>query len=241
MAEITATNPTTGHRIVLRNGRWEPMSPDKEGPSWTPQDREQLAAERGKLQTATRVSEAADRFLQHNYERGTGGPGSDFMIPRWWQPNRQAMEGLSAEMVRANIQPGTSSTMNSNAEQDLARSQYLSVQNAGPLNRKRAEELSRERFRQTERFNAMDQWLKERGSLTGFEQAWMAHEPQIMAKFRYVQPPTFSQQAQQQQQQRTQRATLPPVDQRQVGQVYQMANGRGGRWLGPGRGFEPVD
>src|SRR5262245_48780632 len=123
----TATNPQTGEQIVYRNRRWQSLTTA----GATQQARQALSGEQGKLRTQQQTAEYADQFLQHNARRGTGGMAESPHFPDWGQPDRQAMEGLSNAMVRANIQPGTASTMNSDAEARMARGQYPSVEVQG--------------------------------------------------------------------------------------------------------------
>ena len=105
------------------------------------------------------------------------------------RPDSQAMQGLTSQMLRANIQPGTSGTLNSEREMDLALAQYPSLQTSGPVNRTRVLRLQIERDLQAARLSAAEQWASQRGNLDGFEQHWAARGPQIRARIeqRYAQ------------------------------------------------------
>lgn len=181
----TAVDPANGHRIVFQGGAWRDAGGGRTGggAALTPNVRSTLDQERGRLSTAQRTAEQAEQFLQHNAERATGGILSDRNVPSWGQPHRQAMEGLSAGMVRANIQPGQASTMNSDAEQAMVARQYPSVEAAGPVNQQRALEIYVGRDVQLRRVSEMERWVQEhRGSLDGFSEHWATLEPQIRAE-----------------------------------------------------------
>lgn len=174
----TATNPQTGERIVYRNRRWQ-----SENSSSAPtQARAQLSQEQGRLRTMQQTAEYGDQFLEHNARRTTGGLRDSSWVPDWGDNDRQAMRGLSDAMVRANIQPGTASTMNSDAEARMARGQYPSTEVVGPINQQRVLEIHVQRDVQQARISAMEHWVAAHGSLDGFNDAWAAQEPQIRAQ-----------------------------------------------------------
>lgn len=171
----TATNPQTGEQLVYRNRRWQSQNSS----SATNQARTTLNQEQGKLRTMQQTAEYADEFLDHNGRRTTGGLRDAPWVPDWGDVHRQAMTGLSDAMVRANIQPGTASTMNSDAEARMARGQYPSTQVVGPVNQQRALELHVQRDTQQARISAMEHWVARHGSLDGFNDAWAVTEPVI--------------------------------------------------------------
>ena len=174
----TATNPQTGEQLVYRNRRWQSLN-SASAPTGT---RATLTQEQGRLRTQQQTAEYADQFLEHNARRTTGGLRDSGWVPDWGDTDRQAMNGLSDAMVRANIQPGTASTMNSDAEARMARGQYPSTEVVGPVNQQRALELHVQRDTQQARISAMEHWVARHGSLDGFNDAWAVAEPQVRAQ-----------------------------------------------------------
>jgi len=84
-------------------------------------------------------------------------------------------------MLRENIQPGTSGTMNSEKEMELALSQYPSLRTSGPVNRTRVLRLQIERDMQRERISALERFARSNRNVDGFEQWWAANAPDIRA------------------------------------------------------------
>lgn len=171
----TATNPQTGEQLVYRQRRWQTLNSS----SANTQARTTLNAEQGKLRTAQQTAEYADQFLQHNARRTTGGLRDSDWVPDWGDTDRQAMNGLSNAMLRANIQPGQSGTMNTAPEMEIARGIYPSTHAVGPTNQERALELHVQRDVQQARISAMEHWVAQRGSLDGFNDAWAKSEPTL--------------------------------------------------------------
>lgn len=149
-----------------------------------PEARELLERERGRLAQTTRNADQAQQFLRHNAQQETGGWVEllPFGLNALGRPNTQAMQGLTSQMLRENIQPGTSGTMNSEREMDLALQQYPSINASGPTNRTRALRLQIERDVQNARVSAAEAYAREHGNIDGFEQQWSAFVPQLRTR-----------------------------------------------------------
>lgn len=190
---MTATNPQTRQRVVYRTGaggrgQWVEISPEN-APA---EAREALENERQTLARLRETGRLADVFLEHNQQRGTGGLADQDWFPDWNQPHRQAMEGVSAEMVRSNIRPGTAGTMNSNAEQILVQRQYPNVGTHSNVNVERVVRIRVARDMQVELVGAMEDWLRRNPSLAGFEQEWRRREPVIRDELTRLHAQRFS-------------------------------------------------
>lgn len=177
-----------GHRIVWRSnssgrGRWVEVSPSTADTA----AREQLEQETSMLSRLRDTSRLAEDFIEHNRYSGTGGLGQahnnilglELSVPAFRAPHRQAMQGLSAEMVRSNIRPGMAQTMNSDAEQMMAQRTYPSEEAGGDVNAERALRVLVNRDVQYELVNQMQQWLTRHPNLSGFQQQWQRSEPEI--------------------------------------------------------------
>lgn len=197
----TATNPKTGETVVLRNGQWVPTGRGGVTPEHTTSVEESLAAQRGRAQSARDIATVGDRFIQHNRNAGTGGlmtylgsGATDLLfgldLPRLdFRPERQAMEGLTSEMLRMSMVPGQSRSMDSNKEMEMTLARLPNVNAAGDVNLERVKNIQQEMFIQTERLRAMESWAKTHQSMDGFESAWTQHEPRVRAQFKYKPPP----------------------------------------------------
>lgn len=177
-----------GHRVVYRSaangrGRWVELNPA----SADPDSRETLTNERALLSRLRDTSRLAESFIDHNTQSGTGGFGQSqneilgfqFGVPAWRAPHRQAMQGLSAEMVRSNIRPGMASTMNSDAEQLMAARTYPNEQASGDVNAERAVRVLVSRDTQIELVRQMEEWLTRHPNLAGFQEHWQQIEPGV--------------------------------------------------------------
>lgn len=170
-----------GRRVIWqeppsgRGGRFVEMSPATADAA----SRSALENEREMLNKLRETSTYAADFIEHNRERGTGGFGEDSLFPRWGQPHRQAMEGLSAQMVRSNIRPGQATTMNSNAEQMMAMRTYPTPEAHGDVNAERAVRVLVNRDVQIELVRRMEAWLSQHPSINGFQEEWRRVEPEL--------------------------------------------------------------
>lgn len=177
-----------GHRVVYRSnasgrGRWVEISP-----ATADADSRQIwENEQSVLSQLRATSRLAEAFIDHNRQSGTGGFGQSEIdlpffnvgVPAWRAPHRQAMQGLSADMVRSNIRPGMAQTMNSDAEAMMAARTYPSEESGGDINAERAVRILVNRDVQIELVNQIEQWLRQHPSIAGFQQHWRQVEPQL--------------------------------------------------------------
>jgi hypothetical protein len=180
MAEITATNPTTGERITLVNGRWVPA-----GPRATQDNREDptLKAERDRLRSAGQLAQLGRSFNQANVAQGSGGIGS--VLGSGWgpipqldrRPERMRMEGLTAEMTAAARIPGSGDM--SEKEMMMNMQRFPNIMTPGPVNTQRVNSLLENERVQRARVAAMERWAASHPSLAGFEEEWAPQEAQL--------------------------------------------------------------
>jgi hypothetical protein len=181
------TNPQTGQREVQVWLQGQGYMPENSLAPLPEEDRSYFERGRSALSAARRNSQLARQFTEANrterpnvlgvpawFDSGgeTGGtaglPVPDFMQ----NPTRQRMEGLSNQMVRANIQPGQAGTMNSIFEQILARQQYPTTGTYGPVNAERTIGILTDEAEMLAALEAAERWAQERRTLQGFEVDW---------------------------------------------------------------------
>lgn len=180
-----------GQRVVYRSnasgqGRWVEVSPATADAA----SREALENENALYARLRDTSRLAEDFIEHNRKSGTGGMGQssnsilglELGVPAWGAPHRQAMQGLSAEMVRSNIRPGMAQTMNSDAEAMLAGRTYPSEDAGGDVNAERAVRILVNRDMQAELIRQMEAWLRQHPSIAGFQEQWRQQEPALRSQ-----------------------------------------------------------
>lgn len=136
------------------------------------EDQAWLQSGRSSLASARRNAQLSQQFTAANRETPTGAidglPVPDFMQ----SAGRQRLEGLSNQMVRANIQPGTSGTMNSVFEQILARQQYPTTGTYGSTNTDRTMGIMVDEEEIATMLQEAEQWAQQHRGLQGFEVHW---------------------------------------------------------------------
>ncbi len=180
-------NPQTGETAVWTGNGWRPES----AATLAPEAAEALNQERGKLGTLSSNASLGQRFLEQNASQPTGGwvESLPFGLSTLGRPRTQAMRGLSSQMLRNNIQPGTSGTINSEGEMNLALSQYPSIDASGPVNRTRVLNMQIDRDLQEERVRALEAFARTHHNVDQFEADWTARVPELRAQIerRYAQ------------------------------------------------------
>lgn len=162
-------------------------------------DSDWLEGIRGTAQTSAKIVPMANRFLGYNQEAGTGSflsalgggleiAGTGVIPPMDRRPARQAMDGLTSDMMRATMLPGTSSTMNTGKEQEFAINRLPNANTQGPVNEARVRNLQRDAFLNGERLKAAEDWMARYGVPDGFEAHWAQVEPVVAQQFRYQKP-----------------------------------------------------
>ena len=157
-------------------------------------DAEWIDTLRSDAGVAREVAPMATQFLGYNQGTGTGGILTK--MGGGWGPipaldnrqGRQAMEGLTSAMMRATMKPGTSSTMNTGAEQQFAIQRLPNVNTKAAVNVDRVRELQRDAFRKSARLHAAERYVNERGSPDGFDAYWSKLEPTVMKSFQFQWP-----------------------------------------------------
>lgn len=130
---------------------------------------------RGEATTSRNVRDLGQRFQGYNRDQATGGLTS--YLPPVGNGRMQAMEGLTSDMMRATMVPGTSGTMNSNVEQQFAQARLPNRRTVGPVNDDRVRALEREAWLKAARLDAAEKWLSARNTPDGFEAAWQRNLP----------------------------------------------------------------
>lgn len=161
-------------------------------------DADWLDSLRSEERTARKIVPLADQFLSLNQEAGTGGIGTALGggLDLGWlkipaldrRQSRQAMEGLTSDMMRATMLPGTSSTMNTGKEQEFAIARLPNVDTKGPVNEGRVRNIQRDAFLKAERLKAAEDWIARRGVPDGFEEHWASIEPAVEQQFQFRKP-----------------------------------------------------
>jgi hypothetical protein len=146
--------------------------------------RAQLKAEQDRFATMRDTSRMVEDFIDHNRRQGTGGLGQAPWVPAIGAPHRQAMQGLSSSILRENIRPGMSGTLNSDAEQQIAQRAFPNEGVDGDITAEYAVRWLTSRDVQYELVNQMEQWLSQRPSLDGFQQHWRQMEPELRENIR---------------------------------------------------------
>ena len=190
----TGQPPTRGPRYRgMRRSRVNPQTGQREEEVWVqgqgylpssslaalPQeDQAWLQNGRASLASARRNGQLARQFTAENRRTPTGGIDG-LPVPDFAQSaGRQRLEGLSNQMVRANIQPGTSGTMNSVFEQILARQQYPTTGTRGATNTDRTIGLLVDQEEITAMVAEAEQWAQQHRGLQGFEVHWTRNRSQ---------------------------------------------------------------
>lgn len=179
----TATNHSTGEKLVYRGGKWFPLSPTGGGgaapvSSGTEQDRKALQSLRDDASTGLSTAQAAERFIGLNEDTGTGGLRAMPLAP-WgnttWgdvvksgDPNWGEMKSISASVAPSMRPPGSGAT--SDKDMAIYMSSFPSVKTLGPANQKIAKRLQDESDQKAARSAFMDEWFARRGNLLGAEQ-----------------------------------------------------------------------
>lgn len=165
-------NPQTGQeeREVWVQGRG--YLPEGSVEALPQEDQEWLQAGRSALAAARRNAQLGQQFSDVNAEHATGGV-SGLPVPDFMQSGgRQRLEGLTNQMVRANIQPGQAGTMNSVFEQILARQQYPTTGTYGGTNASRTLGLLVDQEEIAQMLTEAEDWARQNRGLQGFEVHW---------------------------------------------------------------------
>lgn len=186
----TASNPSTGERLVYRGGKWFPMGAASSGaaapvPAGSTQDRDALQALRDDAANTLSTAQAANEFVRYNEKSPTGGLVGRPIIPLTkaipgaplWGDVGAALSGdngwsqmkaISSALAPAQRQPGSGSS--SNIDVAMFKEALPNIDAPGPANRLNAERLQTKSDMAAARSAFMDEWFRRNGSLVGAEQ-----------------------------------------------------------------------
>ena len=166
----TATNRQTGERIIFRGGQWQPLTQQP----YAPEVKTAIDHTQSNYQSAAGLVPKALEFQRVNQKTGTGGLAPAFA---WANADLQNMDGLTAQMVRSQIQPGTSGAANSDKEQQLLKSTFPGINNFAEVNDQRVRDIKINRDVQLERLQALQDWARRGGrNISEFEAMWAPRE-----------------------------------------------------------------
>lgn len=188
MSDTYNPQPTRGPRFRgMRRSRVNPQTGQRETEVWVQgqgylpegsiatlaeEDQAQLSRARSLLGTARTNSRLANDFLARGRTTPTGGL-SGLPVPGFMQSaGRQRLEGLTNNMVRANIQPGQAGTMNSIIEQMLARQQFPTTDTYGSVNSDRGVQMMVDEAEILAMVDEAERWAREHRGLQGFDVHW---------------------------------------------------------------------
>lgn len=181
----TATNHSTGERVVYRGGKWFPMGGGAAGAppvsAGSTQDRDALQALRDDAANSLSTSEAANRFVELNEKSPTGGlvgrPIMPFTKGPLWGDAGAALTGdagwpqmksINSALAPAQRQPGSGSSTDTDVK--IYRESLPNIDMPGPANRAIAQRLQDKSDAAAARSAFMDEWFRRNGSLVGAEQ-----------------------------------------------------------------------
>ena len=181
----TATNPSTGQKIVYRAGKWSAVGSSTS----SPEAKSLMTNIESDLLKSRQMAEMGNQFMGYNRSRGTGGMLEG--LPSWGQPNKQAMEGITSKMLQASIVPGQSKALDSNKEMEAALRRFPNVNTQGPTNRTRNIMLQQDKFLSEQKLAAAKQWIEAGNDPVMFEAEWSQRIPKVRNLFRYEFPPAL--------------------------------------------------
>jgi hypothetical protein len=190
-------NQDTGERSMWMGAKGGFVAVDKNGiplsKRYTPEVQTAIDQTQSGYQKTQNLVPDALQFQKLNRNQGTGGwfdmPGQDgrsfsmMFSPQETSSNLQTMQGITNRMVRSQIVPGTSGTMNTVPEANMARSTFPSIQTGGPANDQLVRNIKIDRDIQLERLQKLQTWAEQGGTdIAQFERMWSPYEQQRRSK-----------------------------------------------------------
>ena len=181
----TGTDPATGRRVIVRNGRVGYMDASPiGGPSGaqrrlSSQDQSFLSEQRSAAQQAAEAERASQRFLELNRKQGTGEiyslPGVSELRGAF-DPNMSEMEALTNRMAPALRQPGSGAM----SDKDLAlfKKSIPNPNFPGPTNQRLAQGISQGAQRQRDYVAFLERYARQNGTIVGAQEQWDAMQRQ---------------------------------------------------------------
>lgn len=173
----TATNHSTGERIVYRGGKWFPMGANNGGMSGALSAVERASVDDAQTSARSALDQLPDinRFQEKNAATETGGAHRwNDAIQGVWDPNFQQINEISARMTPGQRTPGSGTT----SDRDLALFQQAVPSrknnkdtNDAILDRGRAEAVRRQAYA-----DFLDKYAAEHGTLNGAQAGFRAQE-----------------------------------------------------------------
>jgi hypothetical protein len=170
----TGTDPVTGRRVVVRQGRVvyaDTPSASGGARSLSPNDAGYLREQREAAQKAAAAVRATDAFMALNKTNNTGQawgiPGASF-----FSAPHQQMEGLTEGMLPGMRVPG--SGVFTDADAKSARKAVPNLATLGDANVGRANFIRQNAKTYNDYVVFMERYAQQRGNLLGAEEAWLA-------------------------------------------------------------------
>lgn len=177
----TATNHSTGERLIRRGGKWVPLTngsmaaPVSLG---TPRDQEALQTLRDTSAKSLDTAQQVEKFVGLNRKQGTGGIYSlnlpfvgnfgDMAAP--FNNELSQMRAITARLTPAQHVPGSGNSSDLDAK--TFKQSLPAIENPGQVNANIAKDLQERSDRDAARTAFADTWFAKRGNLLGMEQAF---------------------------------------------------------------------
>lgn len=173
----TATNPTTGEKIIYRAGKWYPAGASLGA---VPSDaKKRLEDARAVAMQSGKVATAADDFLAINRTAKTGEMiGIPFVsdILKNYSTPIAAMDAITNQIAPQMRPVGSGSS--SDKDTKMYRGSFPNVDFTGPANSKIAARLKANAERDARYADFLEQYAAKNGSLIGVDQAFKSMQVQ---------------------------------------------------------------
>lgn len=184
----TATNPTTGAKIVYSKGRWYPAGAHGAAPGGvptklTPQEQIDLREARQAAENASAEMRQAARFRSFNAAQESGGLMAIPKVPEImsaFDPEVAGMETVTAQMTPAQRQPGAGTT--SDRDLSLYGKAVPSIARPRQANDTLIDTRAVEGHRRQAHSAWLERWAQEKGNLLGAQDAFEKWWGEQMAK-----------------------------------------------------------
>lgn len=171
-----------GTRVIVRNGKWEPINPAGGMDDARP-DQDRLTAMRNEADAYEFAARRAREFGEINQRKPTGGIAglnvpflgagiNDLLKP--FDKDLQAMSAITSDVVPQRRPPGSGSS----SDKDVAmyKGSFPNIDNTGPGNQKIREGIEREAAARRARANFYDDYYAQNKTLLGADKAWTAKQ-----------------------------------------------------------------
>lgn len=184
----TATDPRTGHKVILKGGKWVDMGSVRMQDTLPQPDTDSLKQLTDDLYEKQLLAQRANEFMQRNAKTATGPGLADIHLPfigdigspvRAYQDifdqknaaNRQQMESIGNQ-TWVNMRPAGSGQMRM-PEVEGFKQAFPNVENFGPANQDIAQRLNDEARQAAVKLNFVQDYVRSgRGSVANALSAW---------------------------------------------------------------------